>query len=47
MLLYIETIVVYWWGTVAEAVCMYSETLAQDTKLELHCKIKTVKKTLI
>lgn len=47
MLLYIETILVYWWGTVAEAVCMYSEMLSQDTKLEPRCKIKAVNKTLV
>lgn len=31
----------------AEAVCMYSEVLSQDTKLESRCKIKAVNKTLI
>lgn len=37
----------YWSGTVAKAVCMYSEMLSEDTKSEPHCKIKALHKTLI
>lgn len=45
--LYIETVLVHRWGTVAKAVCVYSEMLSQDTKLEPRCKIQAVNKILI